>query len=208
MKIALKLFLLLVIIGLGYMVVESIMEPVRFNKEKDKREQAVIHKLEDIRAGELAYRKFNDVYSASWDTLIDFLKTSEFYIVKEIADPNDTTFTKTIRDTLGTIPIMDSLYNHRANFKIDKLKYVDHLRYVPIPAKFFANEIFELRIGKIERGGVPVQLFECQSHYRVMLKGLDNQLILNLINSVEEMNKYAGLKVGSITEASTEGNWK
>jgi hypothetical protein len=184
------------------MVVESIMEPVRFNKEKDKREQAVINKLEDIRAGELAYRKINGTYTASWDTLIDFLKNNEFFIVKEVADPNDTTFTKTIRDTLGTISIIDSLYNHRVNFN------VDHLKYVPIPAKFFANEIFELSTGKITRGGVPVQVFESQSHYKVMLKGLDNQLIINLIKKVEEMNKYAGLKVGSLTEASTEGNWK
>lgn len=202
MKIAFKLFLLVVIVGLGYMVIESIMEPVRFNQEKDKRDQAVIHKLEDIRAGELAYRKINGSYTASWDTLIDFLKTSEFFIVKEVADPNDTTYTKTIRDTLGTISVIDSLYNHRDHFN------VEHLKYVPIPAKYFANETFELQVGEITRGGVPVQVFESQSHYNVMLKGLDNQLIINLIKKVEEMNKYAGLKVGSLTEASTEGNWK
>jgi len=202
MKIALKLFLLVVIVGLGYMVVESIMEPVRFNQEKNKREEAVIHKLEDIRAGELAFRKINGRYTASWDTLIDFLKTNEFFIVKEVADPNDTTFTKTIRDTLGTIPVIDSLYSNRDHFN------VDHLKYVPIPAKYFANETFELRTGEITRGGVPVQVFESQSHYTVMLKGLDNQLIINLIKKVEEMNRYAGLKVGSLTEASTEGNWK
>ncbi len=202
MKIAWKLFLLVVIVVLGYMVVESIMEPVRFNKEKDKREQTVIRKLEDIRAGELAYRRINGKYTASWDTLINFLKKNEFFIVKELADPNDTTYTKTIRDTLGTIKIVDSLYGNRTNFNID------HLKYVPIPTKFFANETFELRAGKIERGGVPVQVFECQSQYQVMLKGLDNQLILNLIKGVKEMNKYPGLKVGSLTEASTEGNWK
>ena len=202
MKIALKLFLLVVIVGLGYMVVESIMEPVRFNQEKNKREEAVIHKLEDIRAGELAFRKINGRYTASWDTLIDFLKTNEFFIVKEVADPNDTTFTKTIRDTLGTIPVIDSLYSNRDHFN------VDHLKYVPIPAKYFANETFELRTGEITRGGVPVQVFESQSHYTVMLKGLDNQLIINLIKKVEEMNRYAGLRVGSLTEASTEGNWK
>lgn len=202
MKIALKLFLLVVIVGLGYMVVESIMEPVRFNKEKNKREQMVIHKLEDIRAGEIAYRKLNGKYTASFDTLIDFLKNNEFFIVNEIADPNDTTFTKTIRDTLGTISIVDSLYSQREHFNID------HLKYVPIPAKFFNNEIFELRTGELTRGGVPVQVFESQVPYKVMLKGLDHQLIINLIKKVEEMNRYAGLKVGSLTEASTEGNWK
>ncbi|MBN2237876.1 MAG: hypothetical protein JW729_09960 [Bacteroidales bacterium] len=202
MKIALKLILLVVIVGLGYMVVESIMEPVRFNKDKDKREQAVIRKLEDIRSGELAFRKVNGRYTASWDTLIEFLKTNEFFVVKEVADPNDTTFRKTIRDTLGTISMIDSLYGSRVNFNID------HLKYVPLPAKDFANETFELRAGAIERGGVPVQVFESQTPYEVLLKGLDRQLVINLIKKVEEMNKYPGLKVGSLTEASTEGNWK
>lgn len=202
MKIAFKLFLLLVIFGLGYMVVESIMEPVRFNKEKNKREQTVIRKLEDIRSAELAYRRLKGTYTASWDTLVDFLKTNEFFIVRERADPNDTTFTKTIRDTLGTISIIDSLYHERSNFN------VNHLKYVPLPAKFFSNEEFELRSGKIERGGVPVYVFESGVSNEVMLKGLDEQLIRNLNKSVKEMNKYPGLKVGSLTEASTEGNWK
>jgi len=202
MKVAFKLILLVVIVWLGYMVVESIMQPVRFNQEKDKRDQAVIQKLEDIRAGELAFRKRTGKYTASWDTLVEFLKTNEFFVVKELADPNDTTFTKIIRDTIGTIPMVDSLYGHRTNFNIDQLKYV------PIPAKYFNNETFELRASQIERGGVPVQVFEAQTPFSVMLKGLDNQLILNTIKSVEEMNKYPGLKVGSLTEASTEGNWK
>ncbi len=202
MKIALKIVLLVVILGLGYMVIESIMAPVRFNQEKNKREAVVIRKLEDIRAGELAYKRIKGDYTASWDTLIDFLKHNEFFVVKEFADPKDTTFTKTIRDTIGTISIIDSLYGNRPNFNIDRLMYV------PIPAEFFDNETFELKSGKIERGGVPVQVFESSAGYEVILKGLDKQLIANLIKSVKEMNKYPGLKVGSLTEASTEGNWK
>ncbi len=202
MKIALKLVLLVIIVGLGYLVVDSIMQPVRFNKEKNKREQVVIKKLEDIRSGELAFRGRNGRYTASWDTLIDFLKTNEFFVVREHADPNDTTYTITIRDTIGTIPMVDSLYGGRTNFNIDQLKYV------PIPAKFFANETFELSSGEITRGGVPVQVFQSQVTFDVFLKGLDPQLILNLNKSTAEMNKYPGLKVGSLTEASTEGNWK
>lgn len=202
MKIALKLILLVIIVGLAYMVVESIMEPVRFNKEKDKREQIVIRKLEDIRAGEMAFKRLKGRYTSSWDTLISFIKTNEFFVVKEVADPHDTTFTKTIRDTLGTISILDSLFGDRTNFNIDRLKFV------PIPTEFFANETFELRAGVIERGGLPVQVFESQVGYDVMLKGLDKQAIINLNKSVKEMNKYPGLKVGSLTEASTEGNWK
>lgn len=202
MKIVLKLVLLVIIVVLGYFVVESIMEPVRFNKQKDKRAEIVIQKLEDIRAAQLAYKTINGSYMADWDTLINFIKDNEFPIIKEIPDPNDTTNTIVIRDTLGYKSIVDSLYSHRKAFKIEQLKYV------PIPQKYFNNEKFELNAGSINRGGLPVDVFECQVSYKVMLKGLDNQLILNLNKKMTEMNKYAGLKVGSMTEASTEGNWK
>jgi len=202
MKIALKLVLLVIIIGLGYMVIESIMEPVRFNKQKDIREDAVIQKLEDIRAAELAYKAVNGNYMSNWDTLIGFIKNAEFPIIKEVADPNDTTNSIVIRDTIGFIPVTESLYRHRTAFN------PDHLKFVPIPKEYFANETFSLNSGSIERGGLPVYVFECKTPYTTMLKGLDNQLIINLKKRVEEMNKYAGLKVGSLEEASTEGNWK
>jgi len=202
MKIVLKLVLLVAIIVLGYLVVESIMEPVRFNKQKDIRSERVIQKLQDIRAAQLAYKAMNNRYMADWDTLINFIKTNKFPIVKEIPDPNDTTNTLVIRDTLGYKSIVDSLYNHRDHFIIDQLKYV------PLPNKFFDNETFKLDAGQIERGGLPVDVFECSVKYDVMLKGLNKQLIINLNKKVTEMNKFPGLKVGSMTEASTEGNWK
>jgi len=202
MKIALKLILLVIIVGLGYMVVESIMEPVRFNKQKDKREIAVIQKLEDIRSAELAFKAINGKYMSDWDTLINFVKENEFPIIKEVPDPNDTTNTIVIRDTIGYMPIADSLYGSKEAFNIDQLKYV------PIPKEFFNNEKFDLNVGSIERGGMPVHVFECKVDYKTMLKGLDKQLIINLKKKVEEMNKYSGLKIGSMEEASTEGNWK
>ena len=202
MKIVIKLVLLVVIIGLGYMVVESVMEPVRFNKQKDIREIAVIHSLEDIRSAELAYKAVNGAYMSDWDTLIDFIKNTDFPIVREVADPNDTTNSIIIRDTIGYVPIMDSLYGHRKAFNADNLKYV------PMPSEFFENDMFELQAGKITRGGLPVSVFESKVPYFIILKGLDRQLIVNLNKQVEEMNRYAGLKVGSMDEASNEGNWK
>ncbi|OYT16141.1 MAG: hypothetical protein B7C24_09280 [Bacteroidetes bacterium 4572_77] len=202
MKIVLKLVLLVIIVGLGYIVVESIMEPVRFNQEKDMRAAIVIQKLEDVRAAELAYKAVNGQYMSDWDTLISFIKNNEFPIVKEIADPNDTTMTKVIRDTIGFMSISDSLYGHRENF------IAEHLKYVPIPKEFFNNETFALDAGVITRGGLPVHVFESSADYKTILKGMDNQLIINLNKQLDEMNKYSGLKVGSMSEASTEGNWK
>jgi len=69
--------------------------------EVDKRSKAVIQNLVDIRTSEIAYKIINGKYTSSFDTLIDFLKTGEIPVVNIIPDPEDTTFTKTIRDTIG-----------------------------------------------------------------------------------------------------------
>jgi hypothetical protein len=40
------------------------------------------------------------------------------------------------------------------------------------------------------------------------MKGLDKQLVLNLTKSKEDLDRYPGLKVGSMSEPSTDGNWE
>jgi hypothetical protein len=47
-----------------------------------------------------------------------------------------------------------------------------------------------------------------RAHYREYLKGMDKQLIINLIKSKEDIERYPGLKVGSMEEPSTDGNWE
>lgn len=193
-----KVLLLVVIVVLAYFVVESIMKPVRFNKAVDKRSKAVIQNLVDIRTSEIAYKIINGKYTSSFDTLIDFLKTGEIPVVNIIPDPEDTTFTKTIRDTIGYIPVIDSLFNERENYN------VDHIKYVP----YTDNATFNLDAGVIEKGGVNVHVFEAETPYDIILKGLNEQMVINLIAGKEQIEKYPGIKVGSMTEASTDGNWE
>ena len=105
-----KILLLVVIIVLAYLVYESVMRPVRFNKEVNKRSEAVIQNLKDIRSAQLAYKTIHHSYTGSFDNLVDFLRNGEIPVVKMVPDPEDTTFTKTITDTLGYIPVIDSLF--------------------------------------------------------------------------------------------------
>jgi len=193
-----KILLLVIIIVLAYLVFESVMGPVRFNKAVDKRSKAVIQNLQDIRSAELTYKAINGNYTASFDTLFDFLQNGEIPVVKMVPDPEDTTFTKTIRDTTGYIRVIDSLFHSRPNF------IVDHLKYIP----FTDNEEFTLGAGVIEKGGVDVNVFEAKAHYNLILNGLSEQMVINLIAAKEQIERYPGLKVGSMTEPSTDGNWE
>ena len=115
-----------------------------------------------------------------------------------MADPNDTTFTKTINDTVGYVKVLDSLFGRRENFDINSL------RVVP----FSQGDEFELQAGYIKRGGLKVAVFEAKTPYSTYLWDLDRQRVNNLRAEQEDLEKYAGLKVGSMDEASTNGNWE
>jgi len=197
-NIILKIVLFAVIIFMGYMVYESINKPVKFKKEKAKREVVVIQRLKDIRNIQSLYKQANRVYTPSFDSLLAFLSKGEIPVVKLIADPEDTTFTKTISDTLGYVKVVDSLFSKRANFK------VNDLRFIP----FSEGKEFLMDAGSIDRGGVNVSVFEAKALYLSYLKGLDEQRVNNLIAGQEDIEKYPGLKVGSMTEPSTDGNWE
>ena len=193
-----KVLLLVVIIVLVYLVYDSVMRPVRFNQEVDKRNTAVIQNLKDIRAAQMTYKNIHGKYTGSFDTLLNFLKTGEIPVVKIVPDPTDTTFRKTIVDTLGYIPVIDSLFGKRHDFD------VNHLKYIP----FTENEVFYMEAGHVEKGGVDVNVFEVKVPYKIYLDGLNKQMVVNLIAAKEQIEKYPGLKVGSLVEASTDGNWE
>ena len=195
---AIKIVLLIIIIFLVYLVYESIMTPLRFSESVSKREKVVIENLKDIRNSQQFYKQLNGKYIGDFDTLIEFLKTSEIPIVKKIPDPSDTTFTLTINDTVGYVKVADSLFRYRTNFHPDSLKFIP----------FSRGEVFALNAGEITRGGLHVNVFESKAHYKQFLKGLDPQLGINLIKEKKDIDRYPGLKVGSMQEPSTDGNWE
>jgi hypothetical protein len=94
--------------------------------------------------------------------------------------------------------VADSLFKSRPGFDINSL------RFIP----FTNQELFELNAGEVDRGGIKVSVYEIKAHYNTFLKGLDRQYVINLIKSKEDINKYPGLKLGSMDEPSTDGNWE
>ena len=58
------LVLPLCIIGLTYLIVDSIMQPVRFNKEKEYRESIAVQRLKDIRTLQVAFKSVNNRFAS------------------------------------------------------------------------------------------------------------------------------------------------
>lgn len=194
-----NIVLAIVAVFLTYLVIDSIRQPVVFDNNKKEREVKVVQSLKDIRSTQGLFKENYNRYTANFDSLIEFIRVGELPVVNIVPDPNDTTFTKTINDTVGYVKVLDSLFKDRPNFNVNEL------RYVPFSDP---KQEFEIQAGYIMRGGMNVPVFEVKTHYKTYLIGLDEQRIRNEAKQREDLNKYPGLKVGSMTEPSTDGNWE
>lgn len=206
-SIIINIVLFAVVVFLAIKVIQSIKAPIDFGNEKGLREAQVVQRLKDIRDAEIQYKQAYNKYTSSFDTLINFCSNYEIPIVMMVPDPEDTTFTKTINDTLGYVKVIDSLFGKRANFNINQLGMVPFSD----PAT-----MFEIHDSVIKRGGISVPVFEVKTPYEVYLskpgeKFTDKEWktrVDNIKAEMEQIEKYAGLKVGSLEEASTDGNWE
>lgn len=193
----LKIIFAAVIIVLGFLIFRSINKPVKFENTLQSRSDAIVSKLKDIRTAQNLFRNQYGHYTASFDSLKTFVKTGKIPEVKIIPDPSDTTFTRTISDTLGYISIYDSIFSKK-NYPLEKLNEVP----------FSEGDLFSMMAGKINKGGVEVAVFEVSVRMELYTKDLDKQLVINRIKELEDKSKFPGLKVGTMTEASTDGNWE
>lgn len=200
MKTIIQIFLVVAILVLGYLLIVSINQPIKFKNEQSKRYTKTIERLKDVRTAQLAYRSIYGSFTGSFDTLIHFVKNDSFKVVTQIGNIEDSLAVAQgliVRDTL-VIPVLDSLFG---------VKYpVDSLRLVP----FTGGKQFEIGAGEVTTGsGVVVKVFEVSVHNNVLLSGLDKQLLINLNDERIKRNQFPGLKVGSLEAATNNaGNWE
>ncbi len=209
MKTVINIILFAVIIGLAYFLWESIAEPIRFEKAKKKRYKVTIQKLKDIRTAELAYLAVNGKFTGYFDTLIDFVKNDSIPMVKAIGSvPDSLTQKQAIelgiisRDT-SYISTLDSLYED--GYSIDSLRFVPYTNGIEFE---LGTKI--LSVGsKVGDSQLKVPVFEAKVQNRILLDGLNRQLRINLDDEQIKMDKYIGLKVGSLEQnINNAGNWE
>lgn len=209
MKTVVQIILTIAIIGLAYLLYDSIMNPIRFNKELDKRSNATIERLKEIRKAQVAYKSVHGNFAGSFDTLLNFIATEEFTIIRAIGsltpEQIDAGITEEMAIKQGIItreevkvPVMDSLFHD--GYDINQLKYVP----------FTEGEMFQMGAVVLETGSqVKVPVFEAKVHYNILLHGLDKQLVINIIDEKQKLDRYPGIKVGDLEEPNNNaGNWE
>ena len=210
MKTAFQILLTIAILVLGYMCVESINKPVRFKRDYDVRMEKVIERLKDIRSAQVAYRAVHNRFTGSFDTLINVVRYDSLPLVRMEGSLTDSMLAAGIdermalsmgaikRDTIR-ISVKDSLFGRRP-------WVVDSMKYIP----FTDNKVFEMGAGVIKTAsGVDVPVFEAKVHNNTYLAGLDKQEVININDRMKKLERFAGLRVGSLTEANNNaGNWE
>lgn len=220
----------LVIVALAVVLYNSIQKPMRFDNEYTKRRDACAEKLKSIRTLEDAYKITYGVYTGSFDTLFSRLmnedsmkvvsKVINYNAIPEDVDINEITELEAVKK--GYISRVEILVNPIVKLREDgKLPMIDanghkrqlnddeilNLRYVPYP-KGEKNE-FELEAGLLEKSGFMVPVFECKVPLTTLLSDMDHQLVMNKIAEINEVKgRYAGWKVGDMTQAVTDGNFE
>lgn len=211
MRRVIQILFVLIIIVLGYLIVESIMEPIRFNQEVETREQATIDRLIDIRDAQKAYKDVYKKYTSSFDTLIAFVDTGSFTVIKADGDIpeewlDELGFEKAREKALKEgvisrvniyVPVLDSLFN--PGFATDSL------RYVP----FTEGVTFEMDAGKLlTTSNLTVQVVETFCLYDDLLNEMDRQLVVNYKDERMKIVGFEGVKFGSMVEGTLTGNWE
>ena len=195
MKTAIQIGLAIVIIVLVYLIYESIMEPVRFNQEVARREAQIIQRLRDIRAVQVAHRSRYQRFNPDLDSLVYFVRHDSLPIIMAIGTVPDTlTEAEAVqlgivqRDTMW-LAARDSL-QRRMTYPLDSLPYVPNS----------GGRRFSLDAGMIERGLVTLPVFEASTIPEHYLADIENWRVY--------YTRMAGLRVGSMLEASIDGNWE
>lgn len=109
MKTIINVILALVSIFLLWVLYRSIEEPIKFEKERQRRELAVIQKLQQIRTAQELYRGITGTFAPNFDTLKYVLEHEQFKIVQVFGDPDDPTNTEAIRYDTIYKPAIDSI---------------------------------------------------------------------------------------------------
>ena len=208
MKVTLKILLAVAVVLLAYMCYRSIMGPIEFKDERDRREDLIKARLIDIRKAQIEYKNIHKVHAANFDELSKFLKDEKLpFLIKEgvLTDEQlekgmtekEAVKKGLIRRDTVWVTAVDTLFGKGYN--------VDDLRNVP-----GANVQFTMDTATLTSGsGYTVKVFQCGVLYDDYLGDLNKQEVYNLKDKASKMGKYAGLRVGSVEEINNNaGNWE
>ena len=206
MKIAIQAVLWVLIIFFSYKIYDSINGPINFNKVKNERYADVISRLKEIRKAQIAHKDVKGFYSNNFDSLVSFIDNGIFTLIQK-RDSSYLEYDRTYRidmlrevivvDTLGFIPVKDSLFKNSTDYS--------QMSKVPVEG---SDATFSIKADVIDKNGYKVPVFEVKVAKSVVLYDQNEDLLKqeNETISVDGVNG-PDIILGSLTDVSENGNW-
>ena len=207
MKLGIQVVLWIASIFFAYKIYDSISGPINFNKTKIKRYSKVINVMKDIRTAQIAHKDVKGVYANNFDSLIKFIDEGIFTLLEK-RDSSYLEYDRTYRidmlrevivtDTLGFVPVKDSLFQTSERYK----------KMSKIPIEGLQDSVFKITSTIINKNGYKVPVFEVKVSKNTLLFDQDEDLVKqeNETVSVDGVNGPE-IILGSLTNVSTNGNW-
>jgi hypothetical protein len=191
MKSVISIVLFLASLFLMYVLYLNIQEPIKFQNELTKREDAVIKKLEDVRKAQEFYKDITGRYSKSFDSLKYVLQTDSFSIEKVEGDPDDPTGQEFIR----------TIIKRSAIDSINKLGLdISNLGHVP----FTDNEVFSIDADTMTYQSTLVNVTQVGTRYKAFMGPFASKKYSKYESSY---NPDKMLKFGDMNTPNLSGNW-
>lgn len=206
MKLAVQVVLWILSIFFSYKIYDSINGPIKFNQTKNQRYADVIDRLKDIRLAQIAHRDVRGEFSNNFDSLVKFVDEGIFTLIEK-RDSSYMEYDRNYRidmlreviviDTLGFVPVKDSLFKNSQRYK--------DMEIVPVEG---IDAKFEIKADIINKNNYKVPVFEVKVSKNVILHDQNEDLVKqeNETVSVDGVNG-SEIILGSLTDVSTNGNW-
>ncbi|MGB5943564.1 MAG: hypothetical protein WBG71_11845 [Leeuwenhoekiella sp.] len=208
MKAVIQIVLWIVILGLGYLLFNSVYGEVKFNEMKVVRYRKAIDKLKDIRSSQQAYKQVTGRYAGNYEQLVRFVDTADFVLTtRKDSTVLDEELTKAFRvdkykeiivvDTIGYRSVKDSLFGDTGRYKT--------MMKVPVEG---IDEEFEMETSRIMKNEQMEPVFEAKVSKDVLFHDQPKDYIMKekQVISVDGVNG-SYLSIGSLNEVTTKGNW-
>ncbi|GJM32969.1 MAG: hypothetical protein DHS20C18_19700 [Saprospiraceae bacterium] len=193
MRLIINLVLLVIVAVLVWMLYSSIREPIAFNAEKQKREDAVVAKLTQIRTTQELFRSIKGGFSPTFDSLSYVLKNDRFAIIKVNGDPDDPNFTGVITYDTSYSPAIDSIKALGIN--------LDSLPYVP----YGNGAVFNIQADTITYQSTNVNVVEVGIPRKVFMGSYGD---IRFARYDQNYDPNKPIKFGNMNAPNLAGNWE
>lgn len=194
MKYLINLLLLAGIVGLTYLLITGIREPIAFQAEKNARKTAVADRLSQIRTSQEMFRSIKGNFATNFDELITTLKTDSIPFIQVFEDPDDpTNEDKYVYKTIYS-NALDSIGQLGIN--------LDEMKYVPYTDK---NVQFDFFGDTLTYQKTLVSVTEVGTRWKNFMGEFADQRFTKYDKSY---NPDAMIKFGDRNTPNVSGNWE